>query len=530
MEKIETTLSNEGIAQIIDAYQNLLSANGFERKAKIARTLVIEEALLKMQDELPATSPVFCHYGRHFGKLLISVSIPGSPINPFQRDENETSQVMSHLLTIKDIAPVWIYRNGHNIISLSCNRKKSLSPFICLMAALASAIVSALLCRALLSPEHQKTLLENFITPFINTILNVISTVSGPLIFFSVLSGICAMGDMATAGKIGKVILLRLLAFNFLSTIIGFLIILPFFSLTKGTSNVGISNSILSMILDIIPKNAVDPFFTGNAMQIIFLSICVGLGMLTLAEKTATIFTITNQVYLIIGQLMTMVNKIIPFLVFLSIFSLILDGKLGQCANTYKAIILTLSVSMLFLALLLLYITVKTSTNPLLLIKKLLPSFMIALCTASSAATLTEAQNNCEKKLGIDKSIYSFGLPIGYSLTREYSSIYFVALSLAMAEIYHVPMTCPWFITLLCSSIFLAMSMPPVPGGSLACYAVLFGQLNIPQEALAIALALDILLDYPVTALTILHVQLDLIPTARILHKLNLTILHEKKA
>ena len=55
----------------------------------------------------------------------------------------------------------------------------------------------------------------------------------------------------------------------------------------------------------------------------------------------------------------------------------------------------------------------------------------------------------------------------------------------------------------------LSMAAPPIPGGALTCYTVMFTQLSIPMEAVAIAVAINSIIDFIMTAnnLTCLQVE-----------------------
>ena len=57
----------------------------------------------------------------------------------------------------------------------------------------------------------------------------------------------------------------------------------------------------------------------------------------------------------------------------------------------------------------------------------------------------------------------------------------------------------------------VSVSAPPIPGGGTAAYTILFKQLGIPDEALAVALTLDIITDFLITALDTFDLQMALI-------------------
>ena len=61
---------------------------------------------------------------------------------------------------------------------------------------------------------------------------------------------------------------------------------------------------------------------------------------------------------------------------------------------------------------------------------------------------------------------------------------------------------------------FLAIAAPPVPGGSLTCYTVLLTQLGIPAEAVGLAVAGNVILDFFMTSCGISCLQAELMLSA----------------
>ena len=68
-----------------------------------------------------------------------------------------------------------------------------------------------------------------------------------------------------------------------------------------------------------------------------------------------------------------------------------------------------------------------------------------------------------------------------------------------------------WVVTGVLVSGLLAIAAPPIPGGSLTCYTVLLTQLGIPEEAVGLAVAANVLLDFFMTSCGISCLQSELI-------------------
>ena len=57
----------------------------------------------------------------------------------------------------------------------------------------------------------------------------------------------------------------------------------------------------------------------------------------------------------------------------------------------------------------------------------------------------------------------------------------------------------------------MSIALPPVPGGALTSYTILFLQLGLPQDALAVVLTMDVLLECLITSMHVTSLQLQLL-------------------
>ena len=57
----------------------------------------------------------------------------------------------------------------------------------------------------------------------------------------------------------------------------------------------------------------------------------------------------------------------------------------------------------------------------------------------------------------------------------------------------------------------LSIAFPPMPGAGLTCYGLLLAQLNIPEEAMLMAVTLNIIFDFFCSGIDTLLLQLELL-------------------
>lgn len=163
-----------------------------------------------------------------------------------------------------------------------------------------------------------------------------------------------------------------------------------------------------------------------------------------------------------------------------------------------------------------------------MLLRKLLPTYLIALSTASSSEALATNLETCEKQLGISERIAGFAVPLGQVIFKTGSAVGFFVLALGLAEFYGVAMPLSWVVTGVLVSGLLAIAAPPVPGGSLSCYTVLLTQLGIPEEAIGLAVAGNVILDFFMTSCGISCLQSELILVSNRLGMLDVEVLRRE--
>ena len=149
-----------------------------------------------------------------------------------------------------------------------------------------------------------------------------------------------------------------------------------------------------------------------------------------------------------------------------------------------------------------------------LVLRKLLPTYLIALSTASSSAALSSNLETCERRLGVSGRIVHFAVPLGQVMFKTGGAVGFFVLALGLAEFYGVAMPLSWIVTGVLTAGLLAIAAPPVPGGSLTCYTVLLAQLGIPDEAIGLAVAGNVILDFFMTSCGISCLQSELMLSA----------------
>ncbi len=501
-------LSAETIDAVSEICVQTLSEAGADKKDIIRLRLSLEEILGVWLGGLEG-APLQMDCGRKFGRVFLKVSVDGPAMDAWDSDELVLS---SHLLSQAGLSFTYSYKNGKNCLVCNPRKKKSsMGQIAVLFGAVLLAVFLGAAVRRL--PGVQGAALA-VTEPLFNMILGALRAVSSPLVFLAVCCGIVSIGDLSVVGRVGKKLILRMIAGTFiLGAVIALAgsLLFPVATAAGGEISANFSD-IYQMVLDIVPSDIVSPFQDGNALQLVFLGTCVGVALLILGDRVTVAQNTLMQVNEAVQFLMSAQGKVIPLFVFLSLFNLILSDIGSGFSSLFKVFALAIPACLL-LPLFYVFLTAfRLKVSPALLIKKMLPTYLIALTTASSAATLATNLDTCVKELGIPKKVADFAIPLGQVIYKPGFVAGFFVLALCMAESYEVPIT-PLFLIMSVLTIgLLAMALPPIPGGALSVITVMFAQLGIPTEAIALAVAANAILDFFMTAagMTCLQVQVTL--------------------
>lgn len=472
--------------------------------------LSLEEILEIWLSKLGEGAVCYCRTGVRFGKQFIEIRVKGDRVGLEESDDSEPGELMfSRLMAQAGLSLVYSYKDGANCLTVNPPKKARLSQIVKLLIAIGCAVVFGLICTLL--PEQTQAVVQDIREPLFDTLLGVLRAISSPLIFLAICCGIVSVGDLSTAGTIGKMFISRMCTIPLAVAVASTLAVIWFFPVVSSGAAAGTvgAEGIYQMLLDIVPSDIVSPFVEGNALQIILLGAFVGIALLVLGDRVSAVKAFIEQLNEVVRYLMELICKLLPVFVFLSIFALVSSGMLGDMGGILKGFVLVVVLCLTTMIVYTVVLAIKTRVNYGVLIKKMLPVFLIGLSTASSAAALATNLETCERKLGISNKVVNFAVPLGQVLFRPTSAIIFLIMSLCMAENYQVPITPVWIITAVIVSGLLSIALPPIPGGAMTCYAVLFAQLGIPAPAVAVAIAVDSILDFIGTACNISCIEAE---------------------
>ena len=134
--------------------------------------------------------------------------------------------------------------------------------------------------------------------------------------------------------------------------------------------------------------------------------------------------------------------------------------------------------------------------------KGIFEPWLIAFSTCSSAAALP-ANLQAVRKLGATKSVSSFSIPLGNTINMDGTAIYMGVAAVFAAEIYGIPLSISDQFTILIMGLLASIGTAGVPGAGLIMITIVFTQVGIPLEAIALIAGVDRILDMIRTSINV---------------------------
>lgn len=243
------------------------------------------------------------------------------------------------------------------------------------------------------------------------------------------------------------------------------------------------------------------PYFTLELLPVfsvltsLILAFVIGIGV-TFSNGT-TIKSALNEFKTIIEKIITaIIIPLLPLFIFGIFLNMSYSGSAFKIIAVFGKIILVIFI--LHILLLLIMFTIAggfAGKNPFKLLYNMLPAYMTALGTSSSAATIPVTVKQV-KKCGVKEDIADFCVPLCATIHLSGSTMKIVATSLAICIMTGLPHDALLYTGFICMLGIMMIAAPGVPGGAImASVALLQSMLGFNEQAVGLMIALYIAID-----------------------------------
>lgn len=376
---------------------------------------------------------------------------------------------------------------------------------------LAMQIFIALICAIIVGLCIQKYagFAESYIKPFGTIFLNLVKFIVGPIVLFSIMSGIISMKDIRKVGSIG----VKTVAFYLCTTAFAITIGLIFGNLFKGlfpvlaTSELeyeaAAGSSFMNTIVGIFPSNFVAPMSEAIMLQIIVMALLLGFAIILLGKEAEPVAMGINSLNAVFMKCMEMILKLSPIGVFCLLCPVIAANG-PAIIGSLAMVLLAAYISYIVHAVVVYSLTVSTmgGMSPVKFFKGMMPAIMFAFSSASSVGTLP-INLECTEKMGVSKEISSFVLPLGATINMDGTAIYQGVCAIFIAACYGIQLTFPQMLTIVLTATLASIGTAGVPGAGMVMLAMVLTSVGLPVDGIALVAGVDRIFDMGRTTVNI---------------------------
>lgn len=308
-----------------------------------------------------------------------------------------------------------------------------------------------------------------------------------PLVFCSIIMSLASISDIQKLATIGARAIIFFMLTNILSIVIALVlgtVIQPGVGLNIPTSE-SISNSMTSMsltdtILNIFPENPLSALTNGEMLPVILFGVIIGYILIILKDETRTVYNLFDELNNIMMKLTNIIMKIAPIGIFcmmartfetIGFESILPLTKFIGCILLVIAILIFVVYPIMF--------AIFTRANPLKFYRKFLPAMFFAFSTASSSAPIPLAIEKLDE-MGVSHDISLFSIPLGNSLDKNGSAVFFGVGVLFTAQAYGIDFSTTLLLTAIISILMATISTPAVPMASVFTLGMILTMIGLP--------------------------------------------------
>ncbi|MEM7780808.1 MAG: dicarboxylate/amino acid:cation symporter [Pseudomonadota bacterium] len=366
-----------------------------------------------------------------------------------------------------------------------------------------------------------------------------------PLIFFSVVSGVAAIGNLGRLGSVGWRAILLFVITGQIAVVLG---------LTLGTwlePGAGVDTSLLqkgatpepapfdwrTMLRSMIPVSPVGVMAEVKVLPLIVFSLLVGIGILlargdveddneaetdTGVRGAAMIAKIFDGGALIFQKITILIMELTPFGVFALIAWVV--GTLGLDAVFALGKLVALNYVGCLIVISVMYVSILAFVARVRVIgffRGMIDAIAVAYSTASSSATLPVTLRCTQRNLGVSKPTSSFVVSLGSTINMDGTAMYLGLVTLFGAQLFGIDLSWGDYFVIALLATVGSIGAAGIPGGGLVMMGAIFTAVGVPLETIAFVAGVDRIMDMMRTATNVTGDATVTVTTASMLGELD---------
>ena len=358
-----------------------------------------------------------------------------------------------------------------------------------------------------------------------------------PLVFVSVVVGVCAIGDPERLGLLGGATLVFYFSTMVAAVILGQVLV----NITAPGAGVdpeafqseaeiafatkheaveagqagGVAGAFQNLLQDMIPTNPIQSAANGSTLSMVTVGIFFGIALVMTRDPARPVIAVFEGMFQAMIKLVTWIIWLAPIGIFFIVAAKVgqtgfqkLVGPIGLYGLT---VVLGLLVHMLVTLPLILWLFGRT--NPYAYLLAVRKPVLMAFSTASSSATLPITIEECQLRGGCSKRAANFVLPLGATVNMDGTALYQAVAVTFLFQMFGIDLTLTQQMSILITAVLAAVGAAGIPSAGLVTMAIVIGAVNqslmrqgeepLPMWTIGIILGVDRILDMCRTAVNV---------------------------
>ncbi|WP_434604926.1 C4-dicarboxylate transporter DctA [Pseudomonas sp. Z4-7] len=342
--------------------------------------------------------------------------------------------------------------------------------------------------------------------PFADGFIKLIKMLLAPIIFGTVVVGIAKMGSIKEVGRIGVKALIYFEILSTIALVVGLVVVnvvkpgvgmninansLDGSSISKYSQVASEQGGTVEFFLNIIPQTFVGAFSNGVMLQVILLSVLMGVALVQMGETSKPLINTIDLFLQGLFRIVAMVMRLAPIGAGAGMAFTIGKYGIGTLLSLGQLLV-ALYVTTLIFIVVVLGAVARWSGMPLMqFLRYFKDEILITLGTCSTEAVLPRMMVKLEK-LGCRKSVVGMVLPTGYTFNADGTCIYLTMAAIFIAQATNTPLTFIDQMILLGVFLLTSKGSAGVAGAGFVTLAATLTTIHsIPLVGLVLLLGID---------------------------------------
>ncbi len=342
--------------------------------------------------------------------------------------------------------------------------------------------------------------------PFADGFIKLIKMLLAPIIFGTVVVGIAKMGSIKEVGRIGVKALIYFEILSTIALVIGLIVVnvvkpgvgmnintetLDGSAISKYSQVASEQGGAVEFFLNIIPNTFIGAFSQGAMLQVILLSVLMGVALVQMGETSRPLINMIDLFLQGLFKIVAMVMRLAPLGAGAGMAFTIGKYGIGTLLSLGQLLVALYVTTLLFIVIVLGAVA-RWSRLPLMqFLRYFKDEILITLGTCSTEAVLPRMMAKLEK-LGCKKSVVGMVLPTGYTFNADGTCIYLTMAAIFIAQATNTPLTMMDQMILLGVFLLTSKGSAGVAGAGFVTLAATLTTIHsIPLVGLVLLLGID---------------------------------------